>query len=178
MNDNSVRRSGFRNSRRTHNGHTKGKCLRRQYRREPERLKRVPFVRLQQRNASGIASRSTVAADKSRFRVLTSRKAKRQRKLVTSPVCDSYNQRVFLEMVTVSRIVAAPLDFGGVRNIGPGVLAAGARSGIRNHRTAATTVLSFCIVFAAISRSAGERPTSLPRSLPVIHTCERKYVLS
>ena len=71
----------------------------------------VPFVRLQQRNASGIASRSTVAADKSRFRVLTSRKAKRQRKLVTSPVCDSYNQRVFLEMVTVSRIVAAPLDF-------------------------------------------------------------------
>jgi hypothetical protein len=79
--------------------------------REPERLKRVTFVRLQQRNASGIASRSTVAADKSRFRVLTSRKAKRQRKLVTSPVCDSYNQRVFLEMVTVSRIVAAPLDF-------------------------------------------------------------------
>jgi hypothetical protein len=33
--------------------------------REPERLKRVTFVRLQQRNASGIASRSTVAADKS-----------------------------------------------------------------------------------------------------------------
>jgi hypothetical protein len=28
--------------------------------REPERLKRVTFVRLQQRNASGIASRSTV----------------------------------------------------------------------------------------------------------------------
>jgi hypothetical protein len=35
--------------------------------REPERLKRVTFVRLQQRNASGIASRSTVAADKSRY---------------------------------------------------------------------------------------------------------------
>jgi hypothetical protein len=49
------------------NGHTKGKCLRWQYMREPERLKRVTFVRLQQRNASGIASRSTVAADKSRY---------------------------------------------------------------------------------------------------------------
>jgi hypothetical protein len=47
------------------NGHTKGKCLRWQYMREPEPLKRVTFVRLQQRNASGIASRSTVAADKS-----------------------------------------------------------------------------------------------------------------
>jgi hypothetical protein len=35
--------------------------------REPERLKRVTFVRLQQRNASAIASRSTVAADKSPF---------------------------------------------------------------------------------------------------------------
>jgi hypothetical protein len=38
---------------------------------KPERLKRVMFVRLQQRNASGIASRSTVAADKSLLRVLT-----------------------------------------------------------------------------------------------------------
>ena len=71
MNDNSVRRSGFRNSRRTHNGHTKGKCLRWKYMREPERLKRVTFVSLQQRNASRIASRSTVAADKSLLRVLT-----------------------------------------------------------------------------------------------------------
>jgi|HubBroStandDraft_6_1064221.scaffolds.fasta_scaffold17156_2 hypothetical protein len=39
--------------------------------REPERLKRVTFVSLQQRNASRIASRSTVAADKSLLRVLT-----------------------------------------------------------------------------------------------------------
>jgi hypothetical protein len=39
--------------------------------REPERLKRVTFVRLQQRNASWTASRSTVAADKSLLRVLT-----------------------------------------------------------------------------------------------------------
>ena len=37
----------------------------RQYMREPERLTRVTFVRLQQRNAFCIASRSTVAADKS-----------------------------------------------------------------------------------------------------------------
>jgi hypothetical protein len=36
--------------------------------RKPERLKRVTFVRLKQRNASGIASRSTVAADKSPMR--------------------------------------------------------------------------------------------------------------
>jgi len=39
------------------NGHTKEKCLRWQYMREPERLRRVTFVRLQQRNASGIGER-------------------------------------------------------------------------------------------------------------------------
>ena len=54
MNDDSVRRSGFRNSRRTHNGHTKGKCLRWQYMREPERLKRVTFVRPSKEMPAGL----------------------------------------------------------------------------------------------------------------------------
>jgi hypothetical protein len=67
------------------------------------------------------------------------------------------------------------LEWNGIR---PREFAAGASVVYENHRTATTTLLPFLIVFAAISRSAEEEGTSLPSSLPVIHTCERKYVFS
>jgi hypothetical protein len=75
-----------------------------------------------------------------------------------------------------SRGTSWPL--GGMRKVRPGVLAAGARRGIRSHRTATTTVLPFWVVLAANSRSARERSTSFPRSFPMIQTCERKYAPS
>jgi hypothetical protein len=45
--------------------------IRWQYMREPERQNEQTFVKLQQTNASGIASSSTVAADKSPLHSLT-----------------------------------------------------------------------------------------------------------
>jgi hypothetical protein len=54
--------------------------------REPERLKRVTFVRLQQRNASGIASRSTVAADKSITLKTSARREDERNGLVSSVI--------------------------------------------------------------------------------------------